>query len=721
MTNAVLLLWDSWSILGRVVTLIAIAILVLGLENLAIKLIADIQGWRRRGSEPTVEMLRRKQEDGTAILILITRSAPLAGTMLARIKRTLEYENYTIFVGVRSIDTQAVAAIRREARIDSRVRLCLFEEHEAPSQAHALNALLAAVRQFEHRHDVDFRTYFLQGPESIVHPLSLKLANWHCEFASVVQLPVLTNPRGPMSMTGGAGFDDLGEHRARETVLRARVVRNVPVRQTGLALRRDAIWALKLHGDVFDNRSECPVFDAVQRLGERGYLATYVWQRDEDKAVIAVEELSPRALGDAVQDRAQRLSATALSGWRPIGSAHGSLWTHYFNYRDRRIVPVAATLTCAALAGLAAGALLLAGHFTPGFESMPALIESPWVFALLAIDAALLGAALIERVVQTGRTRGLRSAALLPLNLAASCLITARAVVLASRPKDADHADATHTQSLTGSHSLFAAKPRLTDILVHSGAMSKDEAKIAHCYSRRTGRSLLLALQDLRLVDGAAIARALGQKLGIEFGHLDGPLDSYASVFLSRHEAERFCAFAQRAEDGGIDVYVGEDYSPREWRALRAALQRAGVHRPHFRTAPLSEIAYAIRFAGTAQEMAIEQAIAVSLMDGPILEGTGRNIRRQLRAPYRRLEDLLVERGLIRPRRMRLMRSRLGAEGQALADTICKDRRIPPFTLAETVREFNEWRPAIAPLTAAAPTARHSSRPTLPPDPRLAA
>ena len=212
MTNAVLLLWDSWSILGRVVTLIAIAILVLGLENLAIKLIADIQGWRRRGSEPTVEMLRRKQEDGTAILILITRSAPLAGTMLARIKRTLEYENYTIFVGVRSIDTQAVAAIRREARIDSRVRLCLFEEHEAPSQAHALNALLAAVRQFEHRHDVDFRTYFLQGPESIVHPLSLKLANWHCEFASVVQLPVLTNPRGPTSMTGGAGFDDLGEH-----------------------------------------------------------------------------------------------------------------------------------------------------------------------------------------------------------------------------------------------------------------------------------------------------------------------------------------------------------------------------------------------------------------------------------------------------------------------------------------------------------------------------
>ena len=55
-----------------------------------------------------------------------------------------------------------------------------------------------------------------QGPESIVHPLSLKLANWHCEFASVVQLPVLTNPRGPTSMTGGAGFDDLGEHRARE-------------------------------------------------------------------------------------------------------------------------------------------------------------------------------------------------------------------------------------------------------------------------------------------------------------------------------------------------------------------------------------------------------------------------------------------------------------------------------------------------------------------------
>ena len=55
MTHAILSLWDSWSILGRVVTLIALAIFLLGLENIAIKLVADIQGWRRRGAEPTVE------------------------------------------------------------------------------------------------------------------------------------------------------------------------------------------------------------------------------------------------------------------------------------------------------------------------------------------------------------------------------------------------------------------------------------------------------------------------------------------------------------------------------------------------------------------------------------------------------------------------------------------------------------------------------------------
>lgn len=727
MENAVLFLWDGWGILGRVVAFLAIVIFLLGLENLVVKLVADIQGWRRQRSEPTVEMLRRKQEDCIAILIPITAPTPLAGAMLARIKRTLDYENYMIFVGVREIDAQTLAAVRKEARKDSRIRLCPMELREAGSQARALNTLLASVRDFEHRCDVDFQTYVLQGPETIAHPLSLKLVNWHSEFASIVQLPVLTMPRGGLPLTGGAGLDDLGEHHAREMLLRARTVHNVPVLATGLALRRDAVWALRHHGDVFDTASESPVFDAVQLLNERGHLTSYVWQRDADRKVIAVEELSPRRWRDAAQSRARRLLDTALGDRRELGSAQGSLWMHFFNYRGRRMVAIAATLGCALLAVLAGAGLLLAGHYTPGFETMPALIESPWVLMLLAVNAGFLGASVIERLALTARVRGLRAAMLLPLNLVTSVLITTQAALIASRKAKAlvqgEGAPASRKpERASGSYAtLLSGKPRITDILVHSGTLSKEEAKTATSYSRRTGRRLSLALQDLRLADGTAIAKALADKLGIAFGHIDGPLDSYTSVFLQRHEAERFCAFAERAPDGGIDVHIAEDYSVREWRELRAALRRAGVHRPNFKAAPLSEIAYAIRFAGSAQEMAIEQAIAVSLMDGPIPEGTERDIRRQLRAPYRRLEDLIVERGLIQPRRMRIVKRRIGAEGLGLEDMVCKDRRIPPFTLAETVREFNEWRPAIAPLTATAPLARFEARkPTLV-DPRLAA
>ena len=708
MENAVLFLWDGWGILGRVVALLAIVMAALGLENLTMKIVANIQSWRRRQEDPTVEMLRRKQEACTAILVPITTSAPLAGAMLARLKRTIEYENYRIFVGVRSIDAPTVAAIRREARVDSRVQLCLFELGDASSQACALNALLDAVRRFEHQHDVDIQTYFIQGPETDTHPLALRLANWHCEFASIVQLPVLTMPRGSLPLVGGAGLDDLGEHRARELLLRAQTVHNVPVLDTGLALRRDAIWALKLHGDVFDKTSPAPIFDAVRRLGDRGHLSTFVWQRDEHRQVIAAQELSARRFRDAIDGKARRLSLTAFGNRQPLGGTRANPWERYFNYRDRRIVLVAATLACAGLAVLAACGLLLAGNFTPGFESMPPLIETPWVLAALALSSALMGAALIERIVLTAQTRGLMDALLLPLNLITTCLITTRAVLRASRRRGISD-DLPRQNAPSAGSSLLAGKPKITDILVHSGAISKDAAKLARAYSRRTSRHTLLALQDLRLVDGAGIAKALGEKLGVEFAHIDGPLDTYASVFLSRHEVERFCAFAHRADDGGIDVYIGEDYSAREWRALRAALRRAGVQRPNFRAAPLSEIAYAIRFAGTAQEMAVEQAIAVSLMDGPIPEGSASDIRRQLRAPYRRLEDMLVERGLIRPRRMRLVRKRIGMEGPGLEDVISKDRRIPPFTLAETVREFNDWRPAIAPLTSFAPMARYNA------------
>lgn len=726
MENSVLLLWDSWSILGRVVAFLAIVVFALGIENIGVKLAADIAQWRRRHSEPTVDMLRRKSEDCTAILIPMTAPAPLAGAMLARLKRTLEYDDYIVFVGVRSIDAQTVAAVRRESRKDSRIQPCLLDRREAASPGRALNSLLDCARRFEHRFDVDFQAFVIQGPDTILHPLSLKLANWRCELASIVQLPVLTAPRGSIAVLGGAAMDELGENHTRELTLRARMVHDVPVLEVGVALRRDAIWALRHRGDVFDPVHESPVFDAVRRLNERGHLSTYAWQRDERGKVIAAEELAPRSYSDAVRAKARRLSARAFGDWRPIGSAQGNWWAHFFNYRDRRIVLVAATLACAAFTGLAAATLLLVGRTIPGFESMPSLVEAPWVLGLLAANAALAGAALIDRTVQTARTRGIGVASQLPIGLAAGVCVMAHAVLRASRKVPASLAEREPTGSPRASlpQPIGAGafgKARITDILVRGGTISEEDATAAKSYSRKTGRQLALALQDLRLAEGAEIAKGLGEKLGLDFGHIDGPLDSHASVFLSRHEAERFSAFAARADDGGVDVYLGEDLPLREWRALRNALRRADVLRPQFRVAPLSEVAYAIRFAGTAQEMAIEQAIAVSLMDGPILEGTDRDIRRQLRAPYRRLEDLLVERGLIRPRRMQLLRRRVREDGPGIEDTLCKDRRIPPFTLAETVREFNAWRPAIAPLTSAAPLARYNARATGPFDPRLAA
>jgi hypothetical protein len=726
MENAVLFLWDSWTVLGRVVALLAIIVFVLGCESIAIKLAADFLRWRHRRSEPTIEMIVRKREDRAAILIPITGPAPLAGAMLARIGLTLDYENYVIFVGVRTHDEQTLAAVQCAARRDSKVQLCLLEPGDAVSEGRVLNAMFAAARQFEHAHDADFRTYFLQGAETAIHPLTLKLVNWHSELASVVQLPLLTAPRISLPTILGGGIDDLGEQRARELQLRSRVVHHLPVGNVGLALRRDALWTLRHRGEVFDTRSESPVFDAVRRLNERGHLSTFVWQHDRQGRVIAAEALAPRTYGEAVGAKAARLSSRALSGWQPLPGNQGGLWAQYFNYRDRRIVPVAATLGFVALTALAAGALLLAGQATPGFESTPGLIEATWVFALLATNAALAVAALVERVILTAKTRGFVAATILPVSLAASALVTTHAVLRASRTskgkrnENCDPEKGSAKPSRPGS-ALTLGKTRITDILVHSGALTPEDAKAAHAYTSRTGRRLSLALQDLRLANPATIAKALGEKLGLEFAHLDGPLDSHNPVFLSRHEAERFSAFAQRARDGGVDVYVGEDYSPREWRALRAALRRAGVFRPCFKIAPLGEIAYAIRFAGTAQEMAIEQAIAVSLMDGPIIEGTDRNIRRQLRGPYRRLEDMLVERGLIAPRRMRMVRQRIGVEGPGLEESVCRDRRMPPFTLAQTVREFNEWRPAIALPTSPAPIARCNARRRMPVDPRLAA
>jgi adsorption protein B len=523
----------------------ALAILVSGLDDFFIDACYyATEAYRRtrpaRYPAVTEAELRALPEQAVAIMIPAWHEDAVIGSMLRNTLRTLDYQNFEVFVGTYPNDEATMLAVAEVAEGDPRVHRIVCPHDGPTNKADCMNWIIEGIRHRDKKAGSDERIgiLVLHDSEDLVHPLSLKIMNRFIPAISMVQLPVIPFESEPSEMTAGTYLDEFAESHIKDMVVRERLSGMVPSAGVGTGFARDAIerLALKHDNQVFNVATFTEDYDLAFRMnaiGERSVLIQFYVERTttetaglfekRDKLKVTRELVGTRGyfpanFGDAVRQKARWTLGIVFHGWQQRGWEGGPA-LRYMIWRDRK-----ALLTNAV--NMLGYLLLLEGAIWVRSGRAP-LPSGSWVWKVIVFDAVLLANRCIQRVACLARISNWTQAALcLPrivwgnvINFCAvvkATQIFARTSLTGKKPVWAKTAHAFPTED-----QLLGYKRKLGDLLLEHRLLTLAHLSEALKIQKEKGGLLGDVLVDLGYVPERALVEVLAAQQKIEARHLD--------------------------------------------------------------------------------------------------------------------------------------------------------------------------------------------------------
>lgn len=348
-------------VMTYVIIVIALFVTFSGLDDLIIDVVYWVRRmWRavtiyKRHTRTGYEALYNKPEKPLAIMIPAWQETDVIGQMANNAAKTLDYENYHIFVGTYPNDPQTQADVDEVCALYPNVHKVVCARPGPTSKADCLNNVLDAIRQFEKAANLTFSGFVLHDAEDVISPLELRLFNFLVERKDLIQVPVYPFERKWYEFVGMHYIDEFTELHAKDVPVREALAGQVPSAGVGTCFSRRAIDALLIEGDgiAFDTQSLTEDYDIGFRLKARGLEEIFVRfpVLDQDKRqwraqrpfgqsysvsnVICVREFFPDTIATSVRQKARWIIGIVFQGY--VTHRWTKSWTlNYFLWRDRK-------------------------------------------------------------------------------------------------------------------------------------------------------------------------------------------------------------------------------------------------------------------------------------------------------------------------------------------------------------------------------------------------
>lgn len=613
---------DYYAALEWVAAVVAIIILISSLDDLFI----DIYFWVRetyraltikRVYRPlTVEQLLERPEQPFAIMIPAWLEADVIAGMLETLVDTLDYRDYTIFVGTYPNDAATIVEVERMRRRIKQLQRVEVPHPGPTSKADCLNWVVQAIFLYEQEKGIEFTGVILHDSEDVTHPLEMRLFNYLIPRKDLIQLPVISLEREWFELVAGTYMDEFAEWHAKDLPVRESISGMVPSAGVGTGFSRRALLALcdTNNNRPFNTESVTEDYDIGMRLSRLGmrsifvrfpvkyqvkrysWLGTGVHTTTLDMP-LCVREYFPDTFRAAYRQRARWTLGIALQSWRQQGWP-GSLATKYLLVRDRKSIITSIVSTLAYFLVLNFVGFYIAAELGAWTLRYPPLFtQNSWILYILWFNTF----ALLLRITQRGyfvwRLYGWQQAILSVPRLvvcnAVNFMATLRAwrifiqTSLYGQPVTWDKT----MHAFPTADELLLRRRRLGDLLMSWQVL--DEARLEHALTLQSERDIplgrLLIFQGW--LDDETLAEAISAQSDLPRAHIDAAtVQRYGrQVDLALCVRHRFIFLG--AEDGTPRIAVGGPLKPEVLTLLTPAL--GGV--PEQMIARESEIAAALR------------------------------------------------------------------------------------------------------------------------------
>lgn len=653
--------------LTYVVGALAVVILIFGIDDLFI----DLSYWARRiwralvvyrrHERLNVDELQAREEQPLAIMVPAWQEADVIRAMVANATKTLDYENYHLFVGTYPNDQATQREVDAVASQYTNVHKIICARPGPTSKADCLNNILAGIRDFEARAHLEFAGFVLHDAEDVVSRYELRMFNYLLPRKDLIQLPVYPLPRPWNHLTSGHYVDEFAENHGKDAVVREALAGQVPSAGVGTAFSRRGILHLMALNDgiAFDVQSLTEDYDIGIRLREAGMVESFVrLPIADDEAERPGEDVSrgisvrgyfPDGLGASVRQKSRWILGIVFQSWRTTRVR--GFWANYFLWRDRRGVISYFVAFLATLVFVQALCLILYSWLvTDAYQFLSVFGRSEWVHVLLFANLFLFLNRLVQRFYFVGSCYGIREGLLSAPRMAWSNIINFLAylrafrVFFATRGHSALQWDKTQHEF----PQLADVRPRpLGEILVERGVLSSTDLT-ATLESRRFGERLGRTLLRQERITPEQLAAALAEQAGLDWEAID--LDRVHDSLLEKLPqslALKYSVFPLRQEGRTLVLAAEAALPPVVMRGLERRLGRPLT----IRIAPPGNVTVALRtwYAHQAETLNAWSLLRELREGGHVTAEQAGAIWQRYVSGQRLLGDMLTENELLEP------------------------------------------------------------------------
>ena len=202
--------------------------------------------WKTRHYQPlSYEQLAQKEEQRIAVLIPCWHEARVIGTMLKHNCYSIDYTNYSFFVGVYPNDPETVNEVQEVTQSIKNVHCVVGPTPGPTNKAANLNAVYEYIRVFEKSLETPFNLFVFHDSEDIIHPLSFKLYNYLIPRKQMIQIPVFPLEINYWNFTHWLYADEFSENHTKDIIVREFINGHVPSAGVGTAFSREALSTLE--------------------------------------------------------------------------------------------------------------------------------------------------------------------------------------------------------------------------------------------------------------------------------------------------------------------------------------------------------------------------------------------------------------------------------------------------------------------------------------------
>lgn len=710
----------AWTGLEVLVAFAATVIFVCGLDDLFLDATYLVLPFLRRDWAPPQPALMRKPEIPIGVIIPAWQESDVIASMLLRFCGTQDYGAFHVFVGVYPNDPETQAEVRRVAERFPHVHCVVTARPGPTNKADCLNQVIGYIREFERQEGVDLGVLVFHDAEDVVHPLSLKLVSWYIDDADMLQLPVLSLDRKWSSFVACTYMDEFAEWHTKDLVVRSAFTGMVPSAGVATAIRRKMIDQLD-DGAIFHPATLTEDYEIAHRIHAAKGKTMFVryWARTPildpanrrrprlDQQLVSTREFFPDNYTASVRQKARWMLGISFIGWRNIGW-YGSFWDRYFLMRDRKAILSAPTAMFAYLLLVIACVMWGLQWLWPQLGPTPTLEALGWVKWLILANFVFMLNRLAQRAWFVGRAHGVKHVWLSPMRAILGNFISFGAfwratrmflgIQLRSRPMRWDKTDHRYPSV----SAVGRSRPSVADLLQHHGLVTRRDVARIEADMAQTGRPLGLQLLDSGLVSDAELASAYAELEGLPVVDAD-PFSPTGDLWrlLTPAEAARAGVLPlRRLDKHAVEIALSAplDRPTQEW--LERRLRRRGVKRTRYAFAPLSEVAFGIRYGrrDDAELEATRVCIERWLASGRLDPAAARALWREVQRRYVRLGDRLSRAGLVDQTGLDLALQRSWKRREPLADSLRTLRIVPPSTLREQLARQDAWWPDLSQL-----------------------